>query len=480
MEFASFPKNLAYNIKTLSGFSKTTVKLTPDRTSGSVKHGKSFKVKLPSHAIVDLRTFSMFAEGTCSVASGENVHFPRLSSSLIKTLAVYVNGTLIERIDNYNILYNKLYDLDGGGVDQTTKRFLEFSDPSVSYTTGANPNDFTAATPQLLVDDDTDSDTKRKLMVNNWLGFLSTCNCPCPDTNDLNNVEIEITLADEKILWCSRKKGATTGDSQQTSPGTPEWHLDNIHFTISKIVFNDPLYYNLKASKLLSSGLTIGYQTYITSKTAAVTKQSSVNVLTTVNSTSLDQLICCLQPADIQVYPLQLFGSNSSTAIVYNDLVSVNINAATGQSSALPYHTTAGDLYNQSYYFKSDATGLVASSVEINNTPLMPQPFDDAEIYNETLIALGNLNQDMSSGIHPGCRSLAHFLKYYFTHIVSLENIQQGDFYKSGLDGKASALNVAWKMTFNGASTSMVTPYIFAKTTRIMMVNEGHSISAVV
>jgi len=28
-------------------------------------------------------------------------------------------------LDNYNTLYNKLYDLDGGGVDQTAKRFLE-------------------------------------------------------------------------------------------------------------------------------------------------------------------------------------------------------------------------------------------------------------------------------------------------------------------------------------------------------------------
>ena len=110
----------------------------------------------------------------------------------------------------------------------------------------------------------------------------------------------------------------------------------------------------------------------------------------------------------------------------------------------------------------------------------MPQPLDDAEIYNESLIALGNLNQDMSSGIHPGCLSLAHFLKYYFTHVISLENLQQGDFYKSGLDGKASALNIAWKMTFSGASADKFIPYVFAKTTRIMVVNEGHAISVIV
>jgi hypothetical protein len=85
----------------------------------------------------------------------------------------------------------------------------------------------------------------------------------------------------------------------------------------------------------------------------------------------------------------------------------------------------------------------------------------------------------MSSCVHPGCRSLVHFLEYYFTHIVSLENIQNDGFCKSGLDGKASALNDAWKMVVSG-NTQQNTPYIFAKTTRMMVVIEGHSISVVV
>ena len=36
----------------------------------------------------------MFMKGSTGQASGANVHFPRLTSSLIKTLALYVNGTL--------------------------------------------------------------------------------------------------------------------------------------------------------------------------------------------------------------------------------------------------------------------------------------------------------------------------------------------------------------------------------------------------
>jgi len=46
----------------------------------------------------------------------------------------------------------------------------------------------------------------------------------------------------------------------------------NISFNVNKIVFYDPLYYNLKASKLLGDGLTTGYQTYICSKSGSVDK----------------------------------------------------------------------------------------------------------------------------------------------------------------------------------------------------------------
>ena len=312
-------------------------------------------------------------------------------------------------------------------------------------------------------------------MVNNWLGFLSTASCPCPDTNDLNNVEIEITFDNEKVLWGA---GGATASNNIVSAGAA-YKLEDVKFTIAKIVFNDPLYYNLKASKMLSSGLMVGYQTYVTSKQASFLKGSSINVLTTVNTTSLDQIICCLQSSDTSISKLQLAGANNKDkGLTFNEVFPTAYAAQAANTNE--DDVVAGDLYNNSWYFRSDATGLVSSSIEINNTPLMPQPLDDATVYNETLIALGNLNQDMSSGIHPGCCSLSLFLKYYFTHIVSLENIQQGDFYKSGLDGRASALNIALKLVFDGTSTESFTPYIFCKTTRIMQINEGHSVTVVV
>lgn len=486
MEFATFPKNLAYNIKTLSGFSKTCVKITPDKIA--VNAGDTFKVKLPTNTIVDLRTLTWYAKGTCVSGTGDNLHFPRLGlSSLIKTLAVYVNGTLIERIDNYNILYNKLFDLEGG-IDQVAKRHLEIADPSVRYSTTA---DHTAATPEICTLPGTGDDTNRIMATSSWIGFLSNNSCPCPDTNDLGNIELEITLANEQVLFA----GANATANTDTAKNNPTYNLADTYFTISKIVFNDPLYYNMKASKLLSSGLQIGYQTYIASKGSVVAKNSSVNVNCTVNSTSLDQLICCFNPGVPDIKPLLLNGSNNAgnslsfqqVASGYSGLTNAAVvgdksilEKVGGQTDADIFDNTAGDLYNQSYFFKSDAIGLQSSSIEINNTPLAPQPLESAQVFNESLISLGNANIDMSSGVHPGLRSLPDFLKYYFAHIVSLENIQHQDFYKSGLDGKSSALNIVWKLAYSTVSTMSQTPYIFAKTTRILQVNEGGSIVVIV
>ncbi len=99
MEFGSFPKNLAYNVKTLSGFSKTVVKWTPTPNGPVETAGSTFKVRLPPNTLIDLRTLSMFYEGTCTSTGGNGfLRFPRLSSSIIDTLNIYVNGTLIENI----------------------------------------------------------------------------------------------------------------------------------------------------------------------------------------------------------------------------------------------------------------------------------------------------------------------------------------------------------------------------------------------
>ena len=125
-------------------------------------------------------------------------------------------------------------------IKQTAKHFLETSDPSVGYKVGASSSDKSAGARinKCLVA--TISDFKQNFMLNNWLGLLSTALCPCPDTNDLNNVEIEITFDNAKVLWGSGASG-TVGPGVDIASAGASYKLEDVKLTISKIVFNNPV-----------------------------------------------------------------------------------------------------------------------------------------------------------------------------------------------------------------------------------------------
>jgi hypothetical protein len=458
MEFSGFPKALSYNLRSLSGFSKQNVRLTPDKYD-SVKPNDTIKVDLPQNTLVDLRTFTMYYEGI----GDTNCHFPRLTGSMIKTLSVYINGNLVERIDNYSVLFNRLYDMDGGGIDQLAKRHLENADPSVYYDTGIATTSVNTGVFNITAAKDA---IKRKYAITSWCGLLSSISTPIIDTNDLNRVTIEITLESANVMW--QKQSLT----RVTAPG---YTLSDVHFMINKVVFNDPLYYNMKASKLLSSGLTLSYQTFVASKGALASKSSSFNVYTSVNTTSLDQLICCFTPEDQTTSNLLLATHwAASGAKPFNYVLGLDSHESEVAG------VSCGGYFNQSRYFRSDACGLTSIAWTINNTPLTQQPLTDYESYNETLIALGHNHQDMSIGTFPGLNSLAAYLKYFFINICSLEMINAGDIYRSGLDGKSSSLSIVLSASFGANTSDKITPYIFAKTTRILQINEGHAVSVIV
>jgi hypothetical protein len=160
MEFSSFPKKLAYAVKTLSGFSKSTVKLLPDNRTNSVQSGDIIRVRLPQNSLVDLRTFTMYYDGsTESDTSGNKSHFPRLSSSIIETLTIFVNGTQIfdklnKRTGNLttkNPLNNVLTN------DQLFRYYIQEVEPKLSQS-----NDNFSGLPNMTSPDNSIKDTTKK------------------------------------------------------------------------------------------------------------------------------------------------------------------------------------------------------------------------------------------------------------------------------------------------------------------------------
>ena len=103
---------------------------------------------------------------------------------------------------------------------------------------------------------------------------------------------------------------------------------------------------------------------------------------------------------------------------------------------------TNGDLFNQSQAFRRDLVGIATSSVEINNIPLTPQPLKPHEMFNETLIDLGNHNLDMSAGVHEGCLSLSHSLNITGATSFRSRISRQMDFIKVGSTEKVAVFQL--------------------------------------
>ena len=487
---SGFPKNLAYSLKQLSNFTKQTVKVIPDRISCGF--GEVSRFKLPPSAMIDFRTISIFADVTLdkanlTTATGWSLHLPRNTGSLIQQITITCNGVQLCNINDYNLLYNTLYDLEGADFSQESKRLLENYDPSVYYYKYASSAANSAIGCVKACDASTAASTNnyeitRPIVINNFLGFLGSLSTPVLDLNDTGDIYIEIRWSPIQVCWQSAN---STPSLPFVTTGTNKF--DNLRLTCAKINFENSEYYDLKAQKLLTDGLLVGYYDYWTSRGTATAKSSSITMNFNVATNSLDQCIATFQQSDYNtIKNLVLSGAtNSANANTFNNLISASQVAAVNTGTA-----GIGDYFNNSYYFMRPGIDLATSQWSINSTNIDPYPLPAEEVWNNNLIALGCNNIDFgTSGIHPGCLSLYHFLKYYFCHILSLENLSgDGSMWRSGLSGNGSTVNINYQATFANnsivgtagtANAESISPVIFCRSTKVLTIKSGHIISTV-
>lgn len=476
---SGFPKNLAYTLKKLENFTKQTVKVLPDRVN-AVQFGEVSRFKLPAGALIDFRTISIFADVSLQNNANYALHLPRNTASLIQQITITCNGVQLCNINDYNLLFNTLYDLEGADFSQTSKRFLENADPSLFNVSGNTIGDgdtTIVAYNAILRNVGNNIEAKRPIVINNFLGFIGSLSTPVLDLDDCGDIIIEIRWAQPNVCWGTinafndaQEYGITTGCV-----------FDNIRLTCSKINFEDSEYYKLKSSKLLSDGLLIGYYDYWTARGSSVQKSAGVNMNFNVTTNSLDQCIATFQHGNYQTIKRLVLFTGDGVIPSFNQVLA---NPATYTTTVtIGNGGTNGDAFNQSYYFMRAGCDLATSQWSINSTNIDPYPLPPSEIYNNNLIALGNNNIDYgSSGVHAGCLSLYHFLKYYFCHILSLENLSgDGAMWRSGLSGNGSTININYAATFGkvGANDNgeNIQPVVFCRSTKVMKVMAGRIIT---
>ena len=103
------------------------------------------------------------------MTAGVSVHAPRYSSSLIERINIYLNNNLVSTINQYNLLYNTVADMQFSR-DAESKRWLENYDPSVNYIQDVAASEY--ITLQRNTANNTSNDVEKPMVINNWLGFL--------------------------------------------------------------------------------------------------------------------------------------------------------------------------------------------------------------------------------------------------------------------------------------------------------------------
>lgn len=474
---SSFPTSLSYRIKSLVGnMSRVGVKMTPDRTTG-IAPNDIITLKLPNSSLVDLRTFNFFYQFSTSGTTGTFLH-PRYSSSLIERISLVINGNTVDILPSYNYLYNTLMDLEGSSFDQFSKRNVcEFFDPSLKFTSAdpASAADIALVGANYLATG-TAAPVKIDGAVTHWLGFIGSCSPSVLDTSDLGDVFLQIQFASPYVL------PSTINATAQTLAGG-SFTLDTLYATCDVISFASDEYYSLKASKLTSSGLNVGFYSYLNASFASVTKSSGISVNWNVSANSLDQIICTMRKTDQSSVwkPMLVYGSNDAGATVYNmsQIVADPLGKVNNTGSIRT--DVLGDGFMNSYYFLRNAQAIKESRISINNRPLNYGFITPKEIFIETMKALGYNHIDLgTNGINACIFSLVHFCKYYFAHVEDLTIQDTKDFWISGLNSLGSTLTITWEANFNGSSNTQTTiPVLYARLSKILNIQAGRNISVI-
>lgn len=267
----SYPKSMQMAVSRLAGYSKNAVKMRP-MSQDSAKAGDVVVFELPTNTVVDLRTFSILCLGNVGTGTvegaGNFARFPKHVESLIESVQVEINGTLI---DTGFLRYNQLHKI------------------YMDYFTGTDKTSTLRNLMQLGTTSNTvGRDTDLKLCFNTFLGFLSA-KCPVIDTSILGQVRVLVRLAPNEVLI----RGGTAASLAYT--------LSNLFATIDVISINDGMYYDMIQQRLAEAPIEILFDRYYVFENGRTSGGQTTRWA--VSTQSLDWVVATLQPNTAKTSP---------------------------------------------------------------------------------------------------------------------------------------------------------------------------------
>lgn len=494
------PSNFYNKLSVMQNYSKQPIRVLPV-TGASVTAGGFTTFQLPVGSVLDLRTVALHFFGQTTTSGGADltnaniVGFPQHMACLIRNLSININGVNITNIPYYSWLYKLLSDFKTNYIARM-KQIGTNADPSLYLESTAAG--VVTKHPTYVNTASTDVNSfKRNYQINDWIGFLGSCEPSIIDTNLLGQVEIVIQWETTDVLWSSPQVANN-------------YKLDDLELWVDKIDFKDDRYFTIQQQVLESSGMQIPFKNYMVYLGTDVTDSKTTTVKCTENCRSLDKIIYSFMNGTRNANSLLQLGTQTNilataalpTGATYAeaelDAIGTrvqNISAGHIPPSMFCYAEciTTGDpnLLNTSIYFKRNGLGLgVAAGTKANNNVIEFQinsqtvaQLSFLRAYEETLKAF-ELNDDNDRlMINPGLQDLVRYEKDFFAAALSTSHINNKDptlgYLMSGRNTQATSVNIVVSSTNQRATNAAqaATPCVVTEFSSTLLVKPQRNIA---
>ena len=206
IKFSELPLNFTKHMNVMQNYHKSVIRVLPVSGSAPVRENGYIRFQLPPGSVLDLRSMfiNFWFETVIDTPATKLVGMPKYTASLISDLDIWINGRSVQKLKNYNWVYNLLQNYKTN-YNSALKDLFTNPDPSV-YVGMAESGVITRNNTYAVTGSAISNTFQGHYCWNNSTfanSFLGTCEPSILDTNLMGNIEIHITLAGPNVLFAS-------------------------------------------------------------------------------------------------------------------------------------------------------------------------------------------------------------------------------------------------------------------------------------
>jgi len=503
----SYPKNLGQRIQYITNYSTNSVKLNPDNSATSltgITSGSKLQFTLPPNSLVDLSSFSVYADFSTTSAGGvlgtaARPHYlTRNANNLIQRLTVEIGGQVINDIQDYNRIQQIFSDMQFG-IEGSSKKLLSNSDPLDKK----DANGVLVGGLRCLshVNGDAVEDLrtdKRPICLTQFIGFLGGgAGVKYIDTQLTGAVKITFDLAPASTVLF-RAEPSTTLNGLPATAGVagdaaanfvpaniilagvtnanaiaPSYSVANVYATIKKCQIDDGVYF-ASLSTALQAGIPFEYKFNGFHQTKGADCNGTTTMRYEIMANSVDLALMTFYSStghlvDGMVNAAGLAGNANDIYSHRHPALNAKTLSTLGKESSFTtnYFQRKGDAIDKTVFF-------------VNGERIPQYDMKNPQVYNQSLIDFG-INDDVSSGIYYGINSYKSWEKNYWTATARLSHICNDDSFISGFNANGVPMTLSVETTAlpGVGAGNVLTPQLFIMTSEVMQVYAGRQINRI-